>query len=395
MLVRFFDQVLRGPVAGHLRHHPGRVPDAQEQGEASHRDDRGDDVHQPRAMEVRDQVLRDGEADARDQDRRPDLEHAAEAHKRPDQPERDDHREERQLAADHAAELEEVEPGDRGERDHGRAQSTVSHRRGIGDQRQARGRERRKAKSDQHRRRHRNGRAEAGGTLEEGAETEGNEQKLEPTVVADVADASLQDVELALFVGELVEEDDVENDPADREQAEGGAIDGGHRRHAAWHAEDEDRDQQGGGEAEQRGEVRLHFEDADRAEQDDHRNCGQNGRDQRAAGRIVHLAPDLGFHEVVPCIRRRGLWLTTAAARELPYTDRLASRPSLPVQQIRRLRALAERWAAPGRARPRRRTARACRRCARTRPSGPGRCGRCARGRSARPSPWRCTPGRG
>ena len=32
----------------------------------------------------------------------------------------------------------------------------------------------------------------------------------------DVADAALQDVEFALLVGELVEEDDVEDDPADR-----------------------------------------------------------------------------------------------------------------------------------------------------------------------------------
>jgi hypothetical protein len=41
-------------------------------------------------------------------------------------------------------------------------------------------------------------------------------------VVADVADASPQNVELAPLVREPVEEDDVEDDPADRKQAEGG-----------------------------------------------------------------------------------------------------------------------------------------------------------------------------
>jgi hypothetical protein len=40
---------------------------------------------------------------------------------------------------------------------------------------------------------------------------------LQATVVADVADAALQHLELTLFVGELVEENDVEDDPADRQ----------------------------------------------------------------------------------------------------------------------------------------------------------------------------------
>ena len=52
----------------------------------------------------------------------------------------------------------------------------------------------------------------------------------------------LQDVELALLVGQLVEEDDVEDDPSDRHQAEAGAVDGGHAGHAGRHAEGEDGD---------------------------------------------------------------------------------------------------------------------------------------------------------
>ena len=48
----------------------------------------------------------------RDQDRRPDLLHAAPAGEGPDQPERHDQREERQLPPDHRAEQEGIEAGD-------------------------------------------------------------------------------------------------------------------------------------------------------------------------------------------------------------------------------------------------------------------------------------------
>jgi hypothetical protein len=72
------------------------------------------------------------------------------------------------------------------------------------------------------------------------------------------------------------------------------SVDGGHRRHAGRNAEDDDRDQQGGGEAEQGADMSLHFENPDRAEQGDHRDCGQDRRDQRAPGRIVRLATDSG-----------------------------------------------------------------------------------------------------
>ena len=44
---------------------------------------------------------------------------------------------------------------------------------------------------------------------------EGDEQELQTPVVADRADRALQDLELALLVRELVEKDDVEDDPAD------------------------------------------------------------------------------------------------------------------------------------------------------------------------------------
>jgi hypothetical protein len=90
------------------------MPDAQEQGEANHGDDGGDDVDQPGPVEVGDEILRDGEGDARHQEGGEHLEHAAEADEGPDQPDRHNDGEEGQLTADHAAELQEIEPGDGG-----------------------------------------------------------------------------------------------------------------------------------------------------------------------------------------------------------------------------------------------------------------------------------------
>ena len=70
-------------------------------------------------------------------------------------------------------------------------------------------------------------------------------QQLQATIVGDVTDAALENFELALLVGELVEKDHVENDPADRPQAVAGTVDRCHQSHADRHAEDEDGDQEG------------------------------------------------------------------------------------------------------------------------------------------------------
>ena len=50
-----------------------------------------------------------------------------------------------------ALSVEQVEPGDAGQRDDRRAERAEGHRRGVGDQRQAGGGERREAQADQHR----------------------------------------------------------------------------------------------------------------------------------------------------------------------------------------------------------------------------------------------------
>ena len=77
-----------------------------------------------------------------------------------------------------------VEPGHRRERDDRRAERAEGDGRGVGDEREAGGRERREAEPDQDRRRDRDRRAESGGAFEERAEAEGDQQELQAPVGA-------------------------------------------------------------------------------------------------------------------------------------------------------------------------------------------------------------------
>ena len=148
----------------------GGLPESHQDDERDHRDRGAHDVDEPRAVVVAHDELHDREARAGDEAGRPDLDHAAPADLRGDEPERDDEREERQLPADHRAELVQIEPGDRRQRDERNAERAEGDRRGVADQRELGGFERLEAEADQHRAADRHRRAEAGGALDEGAE---------------------------------------------------------------------------------------------------------------------------------------------------------------------------------------------------------------------------------
>ena len=135
------------------------------------------------------------------QDGRPDLHHRLAPGEGPDQPERHQQREERQLAADHGRDLHQVVAVHLGQRDDRRAERAEGHRRGVGDQRKARGGERREAEADQDRRRHGHRRAEAGRALEEGAEGERDQQQLQAPVLGDAGERILQHLEAAVLLG--------------------------------------------------------------------------------------------------------------------------------------------------------------------------------------------------
>ncbi|MNI68908.1 hypothetical protein D3C73_1246290 [compost metagenome] len=116
--------------------HGGRFPHLEETGQAGHGNQRGDHVHQHRPVIVGNQELRHGETDPGDQDGRPDFHHLAPAGKGPDQPERHQHREERQLSADHHRQLHFIQSGDLGQGDDRCAEGAERHGGGVGDQRQ-------------------------------------------------------------------------------------------------------------------------------------------------------------------------------------------------------------------------------------------------------------------
>jgi hypothetical protein len=103
--------------------------------------------------------------------------------------------------------------------------------------------------------------------LEERPEREGDEQQLQSPVRRDAGNRVAQDIELPRPLGEPVKEDHVQDNPADRQQPEGGTV--GRRRagHGCGHSEADDRHDQRHSEAEERSDVRLQVQQADTTQQ--------------------------------------------------------------------------------------------------------------------------------
>ena len=177
-------------------------PHARKSASDNHRARGGDDVDQPRTVKVRHEKLRNRERHAGDEHRRPDLLHAAPSGVRRDQPERHDQREDRQLSSDHRAQRAEIESRHALQRDDRRAERAERDRRRVGDQRQRRRLERRKAEADENRAGHRDRRSESGRALEERAEAKRDEQKLKSSISRDARDRALQRDEDAALLGE-------------------------------------------------------------------------------------------------------------------------------------------------------------------------------------------------
>src|ERR1700737_2532663 len=162
-----------------------------------------------------------------DEDRGPDLNHAPPAGKGADQPGRHDQRKERQLPPDDGTEQVGVEPGDAGETRNRRTERAKGDGRGVGDEREARGRERREAEPDQHSRSDRDRRAKTGGTFEKSPKGKGDQQELQSAIRRYSANGLLQSAKGAGRHGQPVHEDEIEDDPADWEEAEDCAEDRG------------------------------------------------------------------------------------------------------------------------------------------------------------------------
>ncbi len=195
-------------------------------------------------MEGRDQKQRGAIGCSRDKDGGPDLDHCAEAGECPDQPERYQHTEGCEEAADHAREYKGVEPGDSVERHDGDAECAECDRRGVGQQRKACSLQRSEAEADEDASADGDGGSETACALKESTECEGDEEKLQAAVRSDSDDALLQESEPSCADGQLIEEEDGEDDPADRKETIACAEASRQQRKVCGHLKDGKRDDQ-------------------------------------------------------------------------------------------------------------------------------------------------------
>ena len=136
-------------------------------------------------------------------------------------------------------------------------------------------------------------RAEAGQRLDQGAEAESDDDRLDALVVGDAGERAAQDVEVAAFDGHAVDPDRVDDDPHDREQSEGRPLEAGVQGLAERHVVDHDGHQERHGQADQRGPLGRHANDADEHEEHEQR---QRREDGGQAERVADRIEDLGVH---------------------------------------------------------------------------------------------------
>ncbi|MPM20589.1 hypothetical protein SDC9_67020 [bioreactor metagenome] len=196
------------------------------------------------------------------------------------------------MAADHRRHLHQIVAVHLGQRDHRCAQRAEGHGRGVGDQRKARRRQRREAQTDQDRRRHRHRRAKARSAFKESAKAEGDQQQLDAAVFGNARERILQHLEATVLLGELMQKDDVQHNPADRQQAREATEQRRPPRHVGRHAVGKNRHHQRGDQPHACGDMRLDVKKPQRREHHHHGYCREQGGDHHVPDRIVDLLPN-------------------------------------------------------------------------------------------------------
>ena len=149
----------------------------------------------------------------------------------------------------------EVKTGDPGERDNRRAQRAVGHWRGVGDERQPGGLQGFEAELNEDRRRHGHRCSKPGSSFKKRAERKCDQDHLHALIGRERAKAVAQHLEQPFLDCQLIEENQVEDDPADGKEAVKGAVKSRRRRGWERHAIGEQRDGQCHRQAEQRRAV--------------------------------------------------------------------------------------------------------------------------------------------
>ena len=194
----------------------GRMPNLEKQRKTDQAEQRRGDVGQLVSPEVGREELANRERQAGHQDRRPGLPHPARAIHDVDEPQRHEHREQRQLSAGHLADQERVGVGHLAGDGDRNAERAEGDGRGIGDQAETRRVQRIEAQADQQCRGDRDGRSEAGRALEERAEAEPDQHHLQSLVGGNRQHRGANDLELPRLDRELVEKHRRDDDPRDR-----------------------------------------------------------------------------------------------------------------------------------------------------------------------------------
>ena len=160
-----------------------RLPHLQEQERDDQRTERRQHVRQGVVDIIRGNELAEREGAARDQKNRPQrLERTHSAIER-HHVERQQKRDERQLAADHGAERPRRQACDRAKRRHRNAERAESDRRGVEDQRKHQRFERREADQNEKRRGDRDRRSKAGDAFQKRAEAEADHHQHDAAIV--------------------------------------------------------------------------------------------------------------------------------------------------------------------------------------------------------------------
>ena len=216
---------------------------------------------------------------------------ALEAGKGPDEPKRNEDTEGSENPAHDSGEKERIEVGDAVEGDDGSAECSEGDGGGVGEESQTCGLKRWEAESDEDRSADGYGSSEARCSFEEGAERERDQEKLEAAVWGDADETVLQLRESAGADGELIQEENREDDPADGEESVADAETGCENGQADGHVKDDECDGESGGEAEQGGDVSLDAQAGHGDEKNDQWERGKCCGEQPEMCWVVALGP--------------------------------------------------------------------------------------------------------
>ena len=278
----------RGP-GGHADDVAG-LPHLQQRDDRAGADQRGDDVGQLDREVVRARELPHGEGEAADQRGGPRGLDAAAPVDHGDEDERHDQRQEGRLAADHRAEVVLGQIGERCQRRDRHRDRAEGHGRGVRHERDGGGLGGLEAQADEHDRADRHRGTEPGQGFEQGAEAEGDQDRLHALVIAEAPERALDDREVPAALQQRVDPDRVDDDPHDREEAEGRALGAGVERLAHRHGVDDHRHEDRHEQRPQGGDMSLQLESTEQHEQRDERQDREDRRQaERIADRIEHL----------------------------------------------------------------------------------------------------------